>query len=137
MSTPTATLPAAADLPAQIRAAAARGQPLVLMVTMAGCGFCDIVRRHYLAPMRSAGELVAVQIDLHGQRPIRSPAGQTAREFELVRRWDVTTVPTLLFLGPRGEELAPRLVGFSEHFYGGYLADALVQARSRLRRPNG
>lgn len=132
MSARPGSLPAAADLPAQIRAAATRGQPLVLMVALAGCGFCDIVRRHYLAPMRAAGEVVAVQIDLQGQRELRSPTGQPMRESQLAQGWRVVTVPTLLFLGPGGQELAPRLVGFSEHFYGGYLDQALATARQRL-----
>ncbi len=130
-------LPAAADLPAQIRAAVRRGQPLVLMITLAGCGFCDIVRRHYLAPMRAAGELVVVQLDMRGDRPLRSPGGQTLRESALAQGWGVTTAPTVLFLGPGGEELAPRLVGFSEHFYGGYLDDALAAARLRLAVTRG
>jgi thioredoxin-related protein len=127
-----ARLPAAADLPAQVRAALARGQPLVLMVTLAGCGFCDIVRRHYLAPLNAAGALVAAQIDLRGPRQLRAPDGRPMRESELVQQWGVARVPTLLFLGARGEELAPRLVGFSEHFYGGYLDAALAAARQRL-----
>ena len=46
----------------------------------------------------------------------------------------MTVAPTLLFLGPKGEELAERLVGGSiPDFYGAYLEQRLEQARVRLR----
>ncbi len=125
-------LPAAGDLARDIAAAAARGQPLVVMVTLAGCPYCDVVRRHYLLPLLAEGRVPVVQIDMRSQGEMRSPSGQPVREAVLARQWKVTMAPTVLFLGPSGAELAPRLRGYSEDFYGGYLDSALEQSRARL-----
>jgi thioredoxin-related protein len=125
-------LPMASDLQRDIVTAASRGEPLVLLVTLAGCAYCEIVRRNYLRPLRDAGQVVQ-QIDLRSLAELRGPRGEAMREAELARRWKVGMTPTVLFLGPGGVELAPRLVGFSEDFYGGYLDEALTRARGALR----
>ncbi|HMM84020.1 MAG: hypothetical protein ACLGIT_16095 [Gammaproteobacteria bacterium] len=124
------------DLAHDIGAAAARGQPLLLLVSLDGCVFCDIVRRSYLLPLRAQGEFTR-QIDLRGRSLLRGPTGASVRESDLARAWGVRVAPTLLFLGPGGTELAPRLAGYSEDFYGAYLDDALAQARTRLRLARG
>lgn len=124
------------DLARDIAAAAARAQPLLMLVSLDGCAFCDIVRRSYLLPLRAQGEVVR-QIDLRGRSLLRGPTGASVREAELARAWGVRVAPTLLFLGPGGTEIAPRLAGYSEDFYGAYLDDALAQARTRLRNARG
>lgn len=125
-------LPAAKDLARETAAAAARGEPLVVMVTLAGCAYCELVRRHYLRPLLAEGRVPVVQIDMRSQGELRSASGQVVREAALARQWKVTMAPTVLFLGPGGVEIAPRLSGYSEDFYGGYLDSALEQARARL-----
>jgi thioredoxin-related protein len=125
-------LPVPQDLRAAIAAAAARGEPLVLLVTLAGCAYCEIVRRSYLRPLLGEGRVPVAQIDLRSRATLRGPKGESATEAELARRWSVKMTPTVLFLGPGGVELAPRLTGFSEDFYGAYLDDALLRARARL-----
>lgn len=43
--------------------------------------------------------------------------------------------PTVLFLGPRGEELAERLVGVAvEEMYGDFLQARLQEARTKLAK---
>jgi hypothetical protein len=61
---PTAALPTTDSLPAAARAAAAQGQPLVVMTTLKGCPFCDVVRNNYLGPMLRQGQVVAIQLDM-------------------------------------------------------------------------
>lgn len=125
-------LGAAQDLQQDIARAAANGQPLVLMVTLAGCPYCEVVTRNYLLPLQAAGQVSVRQIDLRSSSSLRGPRGEPARESELARGWGVRMAPTVLFLGPGGAELAPRLSGYSEDFYGRYLDDALAKARARL-----
>ena len=139
-----ATLPArASDLPAsvnlqrEIAEAAARGEPLVLMVTLVGCAYCDVVRRLYLQPLRAAGRVPVLQVEMRSRAELIGPRGETTRGADLARQWKVTMAPTVLFLGPGGAELAPRLTGYSEDFYGGYLDDALAGARQRLTKARG
>ena len=42
------------------------------------------------------------------------------------------TAPTVLFLGPGGQEVADRLVGGSPDFYSAYLDGRLERARQAL-----
>jgi thioredoxin-related protein len=128
-------LPTPASLVEAARTANARGEPLVVMVTLRGCAFCDVVREHYLLPMQRRGEIVAVQIDMGDrQTPIRDWQDQGRTGAALARAWRVGVAPTLLFLDARGQELAPRLEGVGVvDFYGPYLEERLAQARERLR----
>lgn len=130
-------LPWAVDLQREIATAAARAQPLVLLVTLDGCAYCDRVRRLYLQPLHALGHVPVVQIDMRSRTSLRDPTGRTAHGEDLVRQWKVTVAPTVLFLGPGGVELAPRLIGYPEDFYAGYLNDALATARKKLARPKG
>lgn len=130
-----ADLQAAVNLQQEIADASVRGEPLVLMVTLAGCAYCDVVRRLYLQPLVSAGRVPVRQVEMRSRAELRGPTGQSTRGAELARQWRVRMAPTLLFLGPGGAELAPRLTGYSEDFYGGYLDDALATARERLSKP--
>ncbi|MCU0813930.1 MAG: hypothetical protein MUC32_06270 [Burkholderiaceae bacterium] len=130
-------LPAAANLRREIADAAVRGEPLVLMVTLVGCAYCDVVRRLYLQPLRAAGRVPVLQVEMRSRTDLLGPRGEATRGADLARQWKVTMAPTVLFLGPGGAELAPRLTGYSEDFYGGYLDDALVAARQRLAKTRG
>ena len=128
-------LPSPASLRAAAQAAAAKGEPLVLMTTLAGCPYCDLVRNHYLLPMRRAGEIQAVQLDIRDRRSnLQDFAGNTTTPAEQVSAWKARFAPTLLFFGPQGQELAERLVGVAvPDFYGEYLDARLAEARARLK----
>lgn len=129
-----ATLPRALDLGRELAAALARHQPLVVMVSLDGCAYCHIVRDQYLAPLHQQQGLPVVQVDMRSRRALKDVDGRTIVHDDFVRARRVTVAPTLLFLGPKGEELAERLVGGSiPDFYGAYLEQRLEQARVRLR----
>ena len=59
-----AALPTTDSLPQAAQAAALRGLPLVVMTTLRGCPYCDLVRTRYLGPMQRDGELIAIQMDM-------------------------------------------------------------------------
>jgi hypothetical protein len=124
----------ASDLPTQIAAAHRRGQPLVVLISLDGCPYCELVRRSYLLPLSREQGLQVVQVDVRGAQPVQHPAdGTRMTHDELAHRWQARMTPTLLFLGPAGVELAPRLVGVpSQDFYGAHLDERLAQARQRL-----
>ena len=54
-ATPLRPAPAALPTPDSLQAAALQarqqGQPLVVMTTLEGCPYCNLVRNHYLLPM--------------------------------------------------------------------------------------
>ena len=132
----SAALPNPTSLRGAAQAAAARGEPLVVMTTLKGCVYCELVRNNYLAPMRREGLLVAVQIDVQDrQSNLQGFAGDTTTPAEQARAWKARFTPTVMFFGPDGQELAERLVGVAvPDFYGEYLEARLVEARSKLKK---
>lgn len=131
-----ATLPTPASLRGAALAAVARGEPLVVMTTLKGCVYCELVRNNYLAPMRREGLLVAVQLDvLDRQTTLQGFAGETTTPADQARNWKARFTPTVMFFGPDGQELAERLVGVAvPDFYGEYLEARLLEARGKLTK---
>ncbi len=131
---PIAALPTTDSLPNVARAAAAQGQPLVVMTTLKGCPFCDVVRNNYLGPMLRDGQVHAIQVDMTDRtsaltgfdgKPI-TPAAQ-------VTAWKARLAPTVLFLGPDGRELVERLRGVAvQEMFGAYLEMRLDESRKLL-----
>ncbi|MGV3571145.1 MAG: hypothetical protein ACO1PB_11140 [Ramlibacter sp.] len=146
----SAALPLAAGVPAAVRAAVAdaaqglplpaslqqelatalqRKQALVVMVSLPNCPFCRFVRDSHLVPLRRATGQPVVQVDMQGPQALRDFAGEPTTHGALVRAWKVTSAPTVLFVGPGGREVAPRLVGASiPDFYGAYLEERILAA---------
>jgi hypothetical protein len=127
-----ATLPLSASLPDELAQALKAGQPLVVMVSLHGCPWCELVRSHYLAPMHTQDGLPVVQVDMRSTRATRAVGGEAMSHDALVRAWGVKVAPTVLFLGRGGREVAERLVGGSPDFYAAYLDRRLEQARQAL-----
>lgn len=128
-------LPVPASLQDAARDAATKGEPLVLLVSLPGCPYCELVRRSYLLPLRTEG-LQAFQINVTDNRqPVRDFAGIPSTGAALARHWQATFTPTVLFFDARGNEIAQRLVGVAvPDFYGAYLDAELTTARGRLGR---
>ncbi len=136
MSDPnTALLPQPASLRAAAQAAQRRGEPLVVMTSLPGCPYCELVRRSYLGPLRRDQGLPAVQIDITDrQTPVQGFDGTTTTGQELAQAWKARFTPTVLFFDADGRELAERLVGVSSpDYYGAYLEQRLAIARQKLR----
>lgn len=131
-------LPVPDSLPDVAAAAARQGEPLVLLISLRGCPYCELVRRNYLLPARADG-LPAWQINMQDkQRPLVGFDGQPSNAAEQIARWKVRLAPTLLFLDAQGLPLAERLVGVaSVDFYGAYLEQRLSTARQALKASSG
>lgn len=128
-------LPVPASLPAVAAAATRLGEPLVLLVTLPGCPFCELVRRSYLLPARRDTGLQAWQLDVgNRETALLGFDGQPTTAALQVLAWKASFTPTVLFLGAQGQALAERLVGIAvPDFYGAYLEDRLATARKVLR----
>lgn len=128
-------LPVPGSLRAVAQTAASRQEPLVVMVTLKGCAFCDVVRGHYLGPMHQKGDIVAVQINmLDRQSPLQDLRGNLTTPYAQAKAWKAKIAPTVLFLDASGQEIAERLEGMSvADFYGAYLQDRIDTARRTLR----
>ncbi len=127
------SLPRPASLPAEAQAAAQRGEPLIVLVSLPGCPYCERIRRAYLAPMAAAGGVV--QLDVGSDRALVDFDGVTRTHDAVTLARAARFTPTVLLLGPRGDELTERLVGAGvPDFYGAYLDQRIVTARSVLSR---
>jgi len=128
-------IPVTGSLRAAAQTAQARREPLIVMVTLKGCAYCDVVRNSYLGPMFQRGEVVAVQVNmLDRATPLQDLQGQTTTPHAQAQAWKARIAPTLLFLDPKGRELAERLEGMGlADFYGAYLQDRIDTARAKLR----
>lgn len=127
-----AGLPPARNLAAEADLAHGRGQPLLVMVSLHGCVYCERVRRSELIPRLQAGQPV-VQVDMRSAQMLLDWQGRDVSHDDLVRRWKVGIAPTVLFFSRTGRELAERMEGaYSRDFYGAYLDERLDQSRQRL-----
>ena len=127
-------LPVPASLPEVAGQAAARGEPLVLLVSLPGCPYCELVRRNYLLPARKESGLQAWQLDVTDRRtPLTGFDGKPTTAAAWTKAVKATFTPTVLFLGPQGQSLAEPLVGAAvPDFYGAYLEERLEIARTAL-----
>jgi thioredoxin-related protein len=123
-----------ASLPAEAAAASRRGQPLVLLINLPGCPYCESVRSAYLLPLAREQNGI-VQIDLTSAEPVLDFGGVTSTHHRVATRLAARLAPTLVFFDSAGSELAERLVGVgSVDFYGALLEQRLETARARLKR---
>ncbi len=128
-----ATLPVPESLQAALAAALKNRDPLVVLASLEGCPFCKVVRDSYLAPLHKESGLPVIQLDSGSRRAVLDLHGRASTHDALLRAWGIRVTPTVLFLGPAGAEVAPRLVGASiPDFYGAYLDERLRIARTRL-----
>ena len=127
-------LPVPVSLPGAAQTAAAKKEPLVLLVSLPGCPYCEVVRRNYLLPARRDAGLHAWQLNITDRAtPLVGFDGKATTAAEQVALWKAGFTPTVLFLGPSGQDLAERLVGLASlDFYGAYLDDRLTTARAAL-----
>jgi thioredoxin-related protein len=127
-------LPVPTSLPQTARAAKAQGQPLVLLISLPGCVYCELVRRSYLIPLLADTGLQPWQLDITNRSaPLVGFDSKPTTAAAQAKAWNATFTPTVLFLGSQGQELAERLVGIAvPDFYGAYLEQRLVAARAAL-----
>jgi thioredoxin-related protein len=90
-------LPLPSDLAQAARAAAQSGQPIVIMVSLPGCPWCELLRRNYLAPMRAEG-LPAFEFMVNDRSSaLRDFQSKSLSPEALARQWKISSTPTVLF----------------------------------------
>ncbi len=126
-------LPIPDSLPAIATAAARQAEPLILLISLPGCPYCELVRRNYLLAALADG-LPVWQINMKDQqRPLVGFDGNFSHAAEQITRWKVRLAPTVLFLSAHGQALAQPLVGIaSVDFYGAYLDERIATARQAI-----
>ena len=127
-------LPVPTSLLQAAQAAKAKGEPLVVLISLPGCVYCELVRRSYLLPARLNEGLQAWQLNVNDNHaPLTGFDRKSTTAALQARAWKATFTPTVLFIGGQGQELAERLVGIAvPDFYGAYLEQRLATARKAL-----
>jgi len=102
----------------------------VVLVSQEGCPFCTIVRRHYLKPLAAEGRgrIQVAEVELGSRRRLLGFRSEKITHAEFGKAYGVQFAPTVMFLGPKGEELTKRIVGFSQDYFGAYLEAAIDSA---------
>jgi hypothetical protein len=128
-------LPTPTSLREAALAAQAKGEPLVLLVSLPGCVWCELLRRSYLAPMRQEG-VQAFQITVNDRQvAVGNFQGQSSHGADIAAAYQAKFTPTLMFLNVQGQEIAKRIVGVaSVDLVGGVIDERLTTARHSVLR---
>jgi thioredoxin-related protein len=132
-----AIIPLAADLRADGRLSRARREPIVILFSLPGCPYCEIVRRSHLAPMlrdpQQGARVIIRQIDIDGDQAIVGFSGERVTPAQLATAHGVRAAPVVAFWDGDGKPIAESLSGMLlPDFYSAYLEAALDSARQRL-----
>jgi thioredoxin-related protein len=127
-------LPFPSDLADAAQQAFRANEPFVVMASLPGCPWCELLRRNYLGPMRSEGVAAYEFMVNERGRTLQNFQGQRIAPAALSSDLKITITPTLLFLGRDGQEIAPRIEGVaSADFIGALLDERLSIVRERLK----
>lgn len=127
-------LPAPLDMPALAREAQRRGEPLVVMVSLPGCPWCEFLRRNYLRPMRTEGVAAYEFMVNDSATRLVDFSGERMGADALARLWKVRSTPSVLFFNAQGHEIAQRIEGVaSADLIGSVLEERLAQARLSIK----
>jgi thioredoxin-related protein len=130
----TALLPSPADLRLAAQQASSRGEPLVLMVSLPGCPWCELLRRNYLTPMRAEGVAAFEFMITERSQRIADFKGQSITPAAWSEAMKIKITPTLLFFNAQGQEIAPRIEGVaSADFVGAIIDERLATAREIIK----
>jgi glutaredoxin len=119
--------------------AAENNTPIMLVFTKPGCPYCARAKKEHLEPLAaSAGngaKVVLREIESTNDLiPLRDFDGIATTHGDFARKYEVSTVPTVIVVDARGKPLADAIVGIATpDFYNLYLEQALDAARLRLR----
>lgn len=132
-----AGLPPASDLRADGRLSRRLKAPIVILFSLPGCPYCEIVRRSHLMPLlrdpQQATRVIIREIDIDGDQAIVGFAGERVTPAQLAKAHGVRAAPVVAFWDGEGKPIADSLSGMLlPDFYSAYLESALDGARRRL-----
>lgn len=133
------TVPPAADLSSDAARASAGGLPMLLIVTREDCGFCALLKRTVIVPMILSGDyetrVIIRELNIDAETTLVDFDGNSVTPYAVADRYDALFTPTVLLVGPQGQELHERLLGINNHeMYLHYLDQAIGLAAKRLDR---
>jgi len=133
-------LPELNDLKTDLTTMQNRGIPMLVFFHGSYCHYCHEAEANFLEPLSRNPEFAERtlfrRVGLDTGRMIFDEQGEKILDREFARRFNVRLVPTVIFLGPDGEQLGPPVVGIANYdFYGGQIERALRTAEACLADP--
>lgn len=139
LATAAHAVPLTSDLATDGHTAEKDCKPLLLEFSSTTCSYCRVLEREVLNPTllnHSYDRRVLMRklvVDDSARLTDFDGSSEVSGE-QLASRYKVFVTPTLVFVDSQGTELAKRMVGVTTlDFYGGYLDQALDDARKILR----
>lgn len=134
-----APLVEARDLFIDGQAAQSNGQVILLLVSQEYCSFCEQIKREVIRPIIRSGSydnrLMIRELMLDGGSDIVDFEGNQQESQAFAFGYRVGLTPTLLFLSPNGQELAPKMVGIqTPEMYYYYVDESIQQALQTLKQ---
>jgi len=132
-----ASLPAVTDLRADAAQAKREHKPMVILFSLPGCPFCQVVRQNYLLPLlqeTSAKKRPIVrEADMTATKKITGIDGTPTTQSAFAKSLHIKVAPTVVFLDGSGEQLAaPIIGGDTAGFYNAYLERALEESEHKM-----
>jgi thioredoxin-related protein len=128
---------------AVVASAAQKAQiPIIVMVSLEGCGFCKVVRQSHLLPIwtqenaqeKPPPRAIVRQIEISGSQILVDANGAMMSHATFAKHLGAKVAPTVYFLNAKGEQIAPPLEGgLLPDFYSAYLDEALEIATAKIR----
>ena len=131
------SLTPASDLQADALLAVTTAQPVIVLFSLPGCRYCDEIRRNYLLPLERDAPIgkrpILREVVITGTGPLTDFSGAVTDERAISTRYQVRVAPTVMLFGRSGQPLASPIVGGdTAGMYGGYLDNALTEARRQM-----
>jgi len=115
--------------------------PIIIYFSMQGCGACQKLRENVIDPLMNNGfldgyvHMVQVTVDLKDS-PLIDFYGEKSTGADLKAEYNITTVPTLVFLNPEGDSIASPMVRSGAYDYVPYyLQQHINKALKALGNP--
>lgn len=132
-----AVLQAPVDLHADGLRAAQHGKPIVILFSLPGCVYCEVVRKNYLVPLlrNESATLRPIirEVDISANARFVDFQKKQVTPQEFAGRYRVHVAPTVIFVDRAGTLLTEPIVGGdTAGLYGGYLDNAFAEATRKI-----
>lgn len=127
----------AKDLLLDASVSRAQNKPIVFFVTADHCPYCEKLRQEYFKFSLGDERFILRELELDDYHSAVGFDGKTINHRLLADRYDISLTPTIVFVGPDGEQLTDAIVGvLTMDFYNYYFEKALDESISRLNGQN-
>jgi thioredoxin-related protein len=131
-------LPMAIDLRADGEEARRKGIPVLVLFSLHGCPYCEVVRESHLLPMLAdpvaSKRAIIRQVDVSDTRALVDFEGRATTHGAFSTAHGVRLAPVVAFFDGRGRTAAESLTGMLlPDFYSAYLETALERATTFVR----